>query len=290
MKNVVPSILACVAIVCISHADDVEFTVNGLSGIALYEWFEIEGSRSVDLPHVKANEIVEHALSSKDPELIHHAVNGMVWQSIVANGSGEAVMNPTGDEVYPIRTFDQIPGLKTFLMDYYREGYLKDGPIRHGEMATVRRVVVQAWRTAPQILATYFPNDPAVQDFIFEIDTDNSPYSQFRTLSLLAIGKFRTEEANRYRIECLQTCENDDAQQLAAETLGEFRTPRGLLALQHALDPDHRAVVEIATSIMAYGDPNSEMLVQEFLAQAQGDPSPRIRDRARALREALTKQ
>ena len=288
-----PLFLACVAMVCISQADDVEFTVNGLSGLALYEWFDVEVAFNVDLSHVKANEIVEHALSSKDPELIHHAVSGMAFQSAVANGRWDELMNPTGDEVYPIRTFDQIPGLKTFLINYYREGYLKNGPIHESKAIVVNGTQwwrVPAWKASPTILATYFPNDPVVHDFIFEIDTEEFPYAPVRTLSLLSVGKFRTEEANRYRIECLQSCEGEDAQRLAAETLGEFRTPSGLLALQDALNLDHRAFVEIATSIMAYGDPNSERLVREFLVQAQGDARPRIRDRVRVLREVLARQ
>ena len=248
------------------------------SGLELYEWFEVEGVFSLELSDEDANAIVTHAMSSQEPEFIRHAVMGMGWHAPVIDGLYEELFERKWQEVVPSRSFDQVPRLKEFLMDYYREGEYRNGTGFQTEAAIVNGIAwvkIPAWKAAPSILATYFPNDPEVHDFIFETHEDDQAQ---RTLILLSSGKFRTDEADRFRIECLDRDWNRHFRQFAATALGEFQTPSGLRALEGALKPDHPAISEVVKALMSFDESvrPSEAL-QAFAARERKNAHPDVR-------------
>ena len=228
-----------------SHADSI-VDAPDQAGLGLYEWFETDGVFSQDLPADVANAIVAQALSSGNDTLIRHAVDGMMWYSIVENGSYEKYLKSKFPKELPSRAFHRVPKLKNFLIGYTREGFRRDGPvIRFVERDG--RLRYNAWLQGSELLAHLFPNDLEVHDLIFEV---HSKENTATTLQLLSSGKFRTERANRFRIESLSLGRTSAI--LAAEALGEFRTPEGLLALENALNLKHPAVHQLAKSLMAY--------------------------------------
>ena len=261
----------------------VEFTVQNRSGLELYEWFEVEGALSTELSHHEANAIVEHALKSGDEQMIHHAVMGMSTHGAVATGWHELLIRRRLEGTVALRTFHEVPNLKGFLLKYYREGIVRDGVHIEPEPTEVHGVgwfTFPAWTTAPGILATNFPGDPEVHDFLFEAFSHGRHPSMVQWLSS---GKFRTPEANAHRIECLGEEHDRFTRKLAAVALGEFQTPSGLKTLKQALHPDHPAAAEIAKSIMSYGEENVSPEVIEFARKTQHDERPWVQEAARTI-------
>lgn len=214
--------------------------------LALYEWFETDGVFSQEIPADVANAIVLQALVSGNREFVRRAVDGMMWYTFVEDGTYEKYVKSKFPKVLPSRAFHRVPKLKSFLIGYSRDGFRRDGP----DIDLVEpegRLRVSAWLAGSVLLAHLFPNDLEVHDFIFEV---HSKENTATTLRLLSSGKFRTERANRFRIESLKL--KRPSAVLAAKALGEFRTPEGLIALENALALEHPAVHQVAKSLMAY--------------------------------------
>ena len=189
---------------------------------------------------------MDQALSSGNEEFVRRVVDGMFWHTVVADGTYERHLERQRSEPLPKRAFHRVPNLKGYLKDYSRDGFRKDG---YGVelLDSDGRPKVSPGIAGSMLLASLFPNDPEVHDFIFEVhDKEHSATS----LRLLSLGGFQTARANELRIECLNSQRTEAA--LAATALGEFQTPDGLAALGKALRVDHPAVHRVAKSLMAY--------------------------------------
>lgn len=276
--------LAFLTLASIAHEPD--FTVMDRSGLALYRWFEVAGVFSFELSDEDANAIVAHAIESQDPEFVRHAVMGMTWHAQVIDGSYEFFFKRKWQDVVPWRTFNRVPGLKDYLIDYYREGRFPEEPDIEVELTLYNGtgwVNLPAWKAAPIVLATYFPNDPNVHDFIFETHEDDQAQ---QTLILLSAGKFRTKKADRFRIECLNRDWPPRLRQFAAKALGDFQTADGLRALKNALRADHSALNEVTKAILAFDAserPNEAL--HAFVELEQENPRPMVQQAVQEIIE-----
>ena len=61
------------------------------------------------------------------------------------------------------------------------------------------------WVMIPQVLSVFWPKDPDVEQFLYEMQhTDEGETTALTTLFLLNVGKFTSSEANAFRIDQLR--------------------------------------------------------------------------------------
>lgn len=227
-----------------------------------YDWFVMEGVYDLSkLSNDDANELILEGITSSDERIVERTIDGMAmfvrWTR----------MKNTPDYYYwipPKRTFEFVPELKQFLIDYWRKESGSYDP-KWGIEPTMRTVYpyLPAWRTVGDILVTYFPEDEAVLSWIWEYAEwrQQVPEGDYRSdvLTLLNEGMFRTKVAQDFRIECLHAKEVDLFKE-AAVSLGKFRSKDGLAALASQLDQERRvnylvhAMIEYGSEALPYMD------------------------------------
>ena len=222
-----------------------------------YDWFEQKGVYDTSFDNNEANKLINDAIHGDDPKAIEHVVRGMgmlaAWvETSLWSGSGSTP---------PIRRFQNIPGIKEFLVDYWRTGE-GSGAVFDKELPDSGMPILPAWQFVPGILAVYFPNALEVHDFIWEI---HDPTNPIPTLRLLNAGGFKTPEATAYRIQKLNIANIQrsshgrdagiafEAKRHAAKGLALYQTDEGLQELVKQLELDDHALPEVVEAIVAYG-------------------------------------
>lgn len=240
---------------------------ENLQGIELYDWIGHQAISDVEVSNDTLNSILEAGLNSEDRDIQSATLGALAWISVYKS------MNlPEYDRFYVPRTVEQIPALKENLIQIWEQNrkqqpnpWIKvesDTTDSNKEAVFVEirngRTVWKAqwaWLTIPAVLVTFYPQDPAVYDIVWEAQHPQQP---LLTLSLLDVGKFTSTKANEFRIKYLTNQRSPVQVQLQATLgLGRFQSPRGLAALISLIQRDDVAdnvVAAALESIVTYPD------------------------------------
>lgn len=198
--------------------------------VADYRYFKDEGIFDPGVSDATANSLVRDGIASEDPAVLDLTIRAL----------GTYAMHSVNDLPTPYgsphdRSFSAVPGLKPFLIDYWREQHRRSGhhalaAIQHGlglegadgldglttttlglpedasgdEIADAILARTPAWPMVPQILCALYPGDGDVLELLWEMgNSDVSPGTNVQTLGLLNVGRFATAEANAFRIDKL---------------------------------------------------------------------------------------
>ena len=203
-----------------------------------YEEFEETGVLDPDLSNLKANELVSRGISSDRSSIVELTVRAM----------GKEAFERALSEAVVARHFSLVPGLKDFLVGYWRDNIA--GFAGGAELV-------------PLTLATHYPGDEDTHRIIWEYHTNGG--ADFATLMALNAGRFKTPEADRLRIDSLSS---DDYLTFAGGALGiAISTPiGGIEAIVSALKNNPLSARMPATdvAILAYG-PEAIPVLRESL-------------------------
>lgn len=200
--------------------------------------FEEHGVMDPQVSSETANSLVRAGIESGDPEVVDLAIRGLGNLAAVL-----AHDLPHVYAELPTRTFHGVPGLKRFLMEHWLEQLdqargsafeatneslgcdspdgitvtcpspgewgleVNDSGDAVDPEALIRELSkrMPSWPMIPQILSVYWPGDPEVEQFLYQMrDTDRTPNVTLTTLSLLNVGKFTSEVANAFRMSQLE--------------------------------------------------------------------------------------
>ena len=205
-------------------------SVPTVAQVTDYGYFSDKGIYDPGLSNLRANAFVLDGISSQDPEIVDLTVGAL------GDYVGHVVNDlPTPYGAPPARAFADIPDLKQFLIQYWRERHRRSG---HGSQGAILRAIgldesagiddltnadlglpqgvsgdeileavrerMPAWPAVPQILCALYPGDLDVLGVLWEMrSTDVSVGVDVTVLGLLNVGKFATPEANAFRIDSL---------------------------------------------------------------------------------------
>lgn len=238
-----------------------------------YEAFEKNDLRDPVFSNQAAIDVVRKAIRSEDLNSIEHMIRGLgVLATQIYIGSWVLTDVVQLRREITSRSFEFTPELKYFLIHYwntnndaswqppdYESMDIDDDSLDTEEFEKLLDFPV--WLYVPKILATFYPEDKDVYEFIWKNVEPDNPAS---TLNLLNIGKYRTEKATNLRIELLNKyvetefiveTERSSAlynAKLAVTGLGRHRSPIGLLTLSKHLDRKE-LLPTIVTAIAAHG-------------------------------------
>ena len=238
-----------------------------------YESFKKNDLLDPEFSNRAAIDVVRKAIRSEDPKSKEHIIQGLgklAVQIDIGNWVLTDVLRLKREMTS--RSFEFAPDLKYFLIYYWKTNYdeswkfpdfesmnIDEDSVDSEEFAKLLEFPV--WLVVPKILATFYPEDPDVHDFIWENAEKSNPA---QTLSLLNTGKFGTAKATQLRIallnkylktEFVDQTERSEAHHnanLAISGLGRYRSPIGLQALGEHLER-REFYPFIVTAITAYG-------------------------------------
>lgn len=228
-----------------------------------YDWFAKEAVYDSDLlSDAEAKELVRKGIASSDERVVERTIDSMALLARALKMTGPDGLDR--DSSQSRRTLDRIPGVKEFLIDYWRANRRVYDP-EVGVEPYLRSTdpSVPAWHTIGGILVTFFPEDETVLRWIWEKaewhkSTGNDAHPR-STLMLLDRGNFRSKEAQELRIACLDSPDRNVVSRAAAG-LARFRSKEGLRALAKQLDHERgrgdivRALAEYGSKALPYMD------------------------------------
>ena len=234
-----------------------------------FGYFQEQAAMDPAVSSEATNDLVREGIASNDPETVD-----MVIRGLGRHAAATAHNLPTAYGNLPPRAFAEVPGLKEFLIEHWRERHEKAGrnvfeaivdtmgfespdgrtitippgsDLRpeEGEEASLESTVskmrarLEPWLMIPQILSVNWPGDPDVERFLYERqETDQGPNTTLTTLLFLNTGKFTSNEANAFRLDQLRSPESGSgaptAVVWAAEGLAFSRPADALPALIEA--------------------------------------------------------
>lgn len=176
------------------------------------------------------NEMVRNGIASDDANIVHLVIRAL---GQLASHTAHELVSPHGP--LPERSFQQVEGLKRFLMNHWYEQHEKSG--YDVQKATFESLGTDAenpelnlthlgfeetdepspddiweafqerslsWPRIPLILCVFWPGDPEVHTLLWDYHSrDLSPNTYLTILGLLNDGKFTTDRANAFRIDQL---------------------------------------------------------------------------------------
>lgn len=196
-------------------------------------------------------------LHSADPAVVEQTVIAIGFYANIVTQRNRPHFAPPerAEELIDImdprtRRLDKVPGLRGFLLSYARRGL---SPAACGDLGAQRIAERPPWMFAAGTLAVYFPGNPEVRDLVLDMGQclDDADVGQ-SILPLLAIGRFRGEAVERWRIAKLSQA-NPVKAGWAARGLGWSQTEEGLEALAEHLSRRDEALAEVVDAIACYG-------------------------------------
>ena len=196
-----------------------------------YKYFESDGILDTGVSNETANAMVRNGIASGDAEIVNLVIRAL---GRLASHTAHGLLSPHGS--LPSRSFQQVDGLKRFLMNHWDEQHEKSGykvresilralgstdgvnlelNLAHlGLEETDEPTVDDIWNAAqekslpwtkiPQILCVFWPGDSDVHTLLWDFHLkDRSQDISSTILGLLNTGKFSTDRANAYRIDQL---------------------------------------------------------------------------------------
>ena len=169
------------------------------------------------------------------------------------------------------RPLARVPGLRGFLLSHARAGL---NPASCRELSEGRNLERPSWMRAVTGLTVFFPGNPEVRDLVLDMGRclQDARVEQ-SILPLLAIGRFRGEAVERWRIAKLAQAEPMKVG-WAARGLGWSQTEEGLEALAAHLSRRDEALAEVVDAIACYGGRAAPHLptLQALAMRADGLP------------------
>lgn len=273
-------------------------------GIDRFHYFQEHGVMDPQISSQAANSLVREGIASGDPKVVDLTIRGLGKLAAVL-----AHDLPHAYPMLPTRTFHTVPGLKKFLIQHWRQehekaGFSIDEALRGslgfhtsegvlvkipspaewglevtetGEPIDLEAFVAElskrtpAWLMIRQILSVYWPGDPEVERFLYEVrDTDTSRNVALETLDLINFGKFISAAANAFRISLL---DNPHAVIMAAEGLALSRPPDALPALIEAGVKHPAAQRAVMIAVAGYDESQLVLHAEQIGQLVQGGVS-----------------
>ncbi len=210
-----------------ASAQDQDSASNHSLEVDRYKEFWSRGVLDAAVSNQTANEIVLAGITSDDPEIIDSTIKAINYHDIARTDNRPNPYGPT-----PARTFQEVPGLKEFLIEYWMQQYeqsgynqdleargmvLPEGGVtnKYGDIDDISMKEAQAiayeikdrltgWPMIPGILCSLWPGDADVLQLVwYQQETEVHPEQHVGTLGLLNLGKFATPEADAFRISNL---------------------------------------------------------------------------------------
>ncbi len=244
------------------------FTIQGYSGraqsnledIELLDWIGHKGVEDPTWSDERIFEAIQQGLSNSDADVVNATIGAMAWIAAYADLNAED--RRSTQQV--ARDVGSLPGMKEYLINQWDEAYRENSNPWIGSKTTkfveIRNAKTVwksewAWLTIPAILATFFRDDPDINEILWQA---HNPYHPELLLSLLNIAEIETEEANNFRVQILFNPNvNPFATAIAIDGLGRFRSDDGLAALVDRLgrqDTSNELATLLLNAIGAYGD------------------------------------
>ncbi|MYC24487.1 MAG: hypothetical protein F4X56_01045 [Gammaproteobacteria bacterium] len=229
------------------------------------------GVNDPSLSNTEINEKIAELIFSGDSDKVDEGISQLSMFVEFVNWHSRARERPP-----VLRDFAAIPGLKEFLLWYWRKNVQESGgtpprftpPVEVGpkeELQILQDVEKfkdwlesdkpPPWTEIPYVLAVVFPRDEEVHEVIWE---NYDPSQPGGTLNALTLGRFATPEATALRIDALLADPNDflaNSSGSAARGLGQCQTDEGFSALverMEQLDDIHLASF-VVEAIVSYG-------------------------------------
>lgn len=153
------------------------------------------------------------------------------------------------------RQFAAVPGLRERLMEFVRDSadldrIWTDPEVEYDSLSEAERQQILTWSSARLALPVYFPQDPAVHDFLIDWWRQVDDASGLATL--LYSGRFKSEPADEIRIAALHAPNMADAV-AAAKGLALSGSNAALAALVANLNRRDHALQTIVEAIATFG-------------------------------------
>ena len=240
--------------------------------------FLTDGIYDPALPNAEAYRIVREGIESDDSETAYLTVAALTLVAMVErvaeHGIDDWYLAESGKGRMPRRDYSKVPGLKEFLIRYWREHHeendydadFDNSDRAEGHDGSIDWTQVSrssAWRATLGVLCRFYPGDPEVHDLLWEVfDHDLTPKETLRSMMLtwLNEGGFATRKADTYRMALLESDGNsqDFHVRNAVKGLALARRPEALPLLIEAWRNNLGHMPEIAAAIGAY--PNSQLM------------------------------
>ncbi|MYJ76335.1 MAG: hypothetical protein F4089_15155 [Gammaproteobacteria bacterium] len=205
--------------------------------------------------------VVLKGIGSDDPETVEHTFRQIGAIAMLGTIEDLHTEIPDGfaephQRFEPLRRqFAAVPGLKERLMEFVRNGAhldrnWTDPQVEYASLSEAERQQLLTWSSAQLALPVYFPQDPAVHDFLIDRWRQVDDASGLATL--LYSGRFRSEPADEIRIAALHAPNTADAV-AAAKGLALSGSDAALAALVANLDRRDFALQTIVEAIATFG-------------------------------------
>ena len=260
-----------------AEAGDVEVDARGVPIVTNGYGQKVSLDHSLQLydtfPERRILDAAFSGLQSANPAVVEQTVIAIGFYANIVAQRNEPHYAERAEKLIEVmdprtRRLAKVPGLRGFLLSYARRGLNPAACRKIGEQRIQER---PPWMYAVTALTVYFPGNPEVRDLVLDTgrcleDVNVEP----SILPLLAIGRFRGEAVERWRIAKL-----DHADPIlagwAARGLGWSQTEEGLEALAEHLSRRDEALAEIVDAIACYGGRAAPHLpALQALAQANG--------------------
>ncbi|MYD45528.1 MAG: hypothetical protein F4W92_04180 [Gammaproteobacteria bacterium] len=237
----------------------------------LLEGPQLTGVNDPTLSNAEVNEKIAELIFSGESEKVDEGISQLSLFVEFVNWHSRATENPP-----VLRDFAAIPGLKEFLLWYWRENVRESGgtpprftlpeEVGQEEELEILQDVEKfkdwvasdeppPWTEIPYVLAVVFPGDEDVHAVIWE---NYDPSQPGGTLNALTLGRFTTPEATTLRVDALSADRGDflaNFSASAARGLGLCQSEEGFRALverMERLDDIHLASF-VVEAIVAHG-------------------------------------
>lgn len=295
MKNTLIKYILCAAVLLTSSVGTLQAEANNqtsTSEIEQYIWLNTEGMNDLETSNEQIHKLITSGLHHQNESIVHCTV------STLSAFIGKSKQYRKKGLTYHIdRDLKNKKEWREVLIEMWSENWttvgkvfpqikVPDDLLERIQDKTGCIGVQPTWIMLPQILAYLYPQDSTVYEIIWDafpippggfrgglIEKDNNPLP---LLSCLFDGQFSNEKDQNLRIDLLSNRQTSRSiAQLAARSLGEFRTDNGLETLADTLqDKGHEygtPILEIVESIMKYDAQASQYipLIQENLNSVQ---------------------
>lgn len=248
--------------------------------------FLLEGIYDSTLPDEVAYDIVREGIESNNPEITYLTVAALsvanTYQRFAEFGMVDWALSVAGRGMPPQRDFSRVPGIKDFLIAYWRDQHARSGYAADYDASVERRDMKseltqpgrEVWKATPSLLCRYFPGDSEVQDLLWEIletERATAPYSlRSMMLDWLNGGRFMTPEADAYRVRVIEAeTEWEIAHAHASSAvkgLALSRRPEALPTIIGAAQRYRLAEPEVFAALALYPDDQLMPHVEEIKA------------------------
>ncbi len=247
-----------------------------------YEDFWKQGVLDIKVSNQTANDIVLAGITSNNADVVNLTIKAMGkligTRALNIPIPFDSFFMRFQEGPVPMRAFQEVPGLKEFLINHWMEQYESHGYIQESleggipdmvayieeadldEVALLEELEKRSigWTRIPVILCTWWPGDSDVHELLW-YRHETKPDMYEATLYLLNVGNFTTPEADAFRIRHLSLpSDSDDGNFIAVgHAAVGLAMNHPIEALPHLITAgeDHPSAIEsILVALSSYDD------------------------------------